>query len=77
MVIITEMKCLRLANGADGFYHMERLFLLANKLLSTVNQTMQAVLKYRSCDQQTVQVIHFHNEGQAIVAQNVAHGGPV
>ena len=32
---------------------------------------MQAVLKYRSGGQQTVQVIHVHNEGQAIVAQNL------
>lgn len=67
------MKCLRLANLPDqGFYHQERLFNLANKLLNTANQTMQAVLKYRSRGQQTVQVVHVHNEGQAIVAQNLS-----
>lgn len=69
------MKCLRLANLPEqGFYHEEKLFLLANKLLSTANQTMQTVLKYRLGGQQTVQVVHVHNEGQAIVAQNLLHG---
>lgn len=69
------MKCLRLANLPEqGFYHEEKLFLLANKLLSTANQTMQTVLKYRSRGQQTMQVVHVHNEGQAIVAQNLSHG---
>lgn len=64
---------LRLANLPDqGFYHVERLFLLANKLLNTASQTMQTVLKYRSGGQQTVQVVHVHNEGQAIVAQNIS-----
>jgi hypothetical protein len=68
------MKCLRLANLPEqGFYHEEKLFLLANKLLSTANQTMQAVLKYRSGGQQVVQVLHVHNAGQAIVAQNLSH----
>jgi len=38
----------------------------------TANQTMQTILKYRSGGQQTVQVIHVHNEGQAIVAQNLS-----
>lgn len=67
------IKCLRLANLPDqGFYHVERLFLLANKLMNTANQTMQTLLKYRSGGQQTVQVVHVHNEGQAIVAQNVS-----
>jgi hypothetical protein len=66
------MKCLRLANLQESFYHEERLFLLANKLLNTANQTMQTVLKYRSGGQQIVQVLHVHNEGQAIVAQNLS-----
>ena len=66
------MKCLRLANLQEGFYHAERLFLLANKLLNTANQTIQTVLKYRSGGQQIVQVLHVHNEGQAIVAQNLS-----
>ncbi len=67
------MKCLRLANLPDqGFYHRERYFALAHKLLNTANQTMQTVLKYRSGGQQTMQVIHVHNEGQAIVAQNLS-----
>ncbi len=67
------MKCLQLANLQNqGFYHVERLFTLAHKLLNTANQTMQTVLKYRTGGQQTVQVIHVHNEGQAIVAQNLS-----
>lgn len=72
------MKCLRHANLPEqGFYHEEKLFILANKLFSTANQTMQTILKYRTGGQQTVQVIHVHNEGQAIVAQNLssARGG--
>jgi hypothetical protein len=73
------MRCLKLANlPSQGFYHEERLFMLANKLLNTANQTMQTVLKYRSKGQQTVQVIHVHNEGQAILTQNLSapsHGG--
>ncbi len=71
------MKCLRHANLPEqGFYHEERLFLLANKLFNTANQTMQTILKYRSGGQQTVQVVHVHNEGQAIVAQNLSHSTP-
>ncbi len=71
------MKCLREANLPNqDFYHEERLFLVANKLWNTANQTMQTVLKYRSGGQQTVQVVHIHNEGQAIVAQNLSHGTP-
>jgi len=67
------MKCLRLANLPNqGFYHVEKLFTLAHKLLNTANQTMQTVVKHRSGGQQTVQVIHVHNEGQAIVAQNLS-----
>lgn len=67
------MKCLRDANlPTQGFYHEERLLALGVKLLNTCNQTMQTLLKYRSGGQQTVQVIHVHNEGQAIVAQNLS-----
>jgi len=67
------IKCLELANlPKQGFEYRERLFGLANKLLNTANQTMLTVLKYRSGGQQTMQVIHVHNEGQAIVAQNVS-----
>lgn len=40
------MKCLRHANLPEqGFYHEEKLFLLANKLFNTANQTMQTILK--------------------------------
>lgn len=67
------MKCLKLANSPDqGFYHIERLFILAHKLMSTANQTMQTILKYRTGGQQVMQVVHLHNEGQAIVAQNLS-----
>lgn len=68
------MKCLRLANLPDqGFYHEERLLLLANKLMSTANQTMQTILKCRSSGQQTIQVVHVRNEGQAIIAHTLSH----
>jgi hypothetical protein len=61
------------ANPPDqGFYHVERLFILSSKLLNTANQTMHTFLKYRSGGQQTVQVVHVHNEGQAIVTQNLS-----
>ncbi len=67
------LKCLRLANLPEqGFYHQEKLLGLANKLLNTANQTMQTVLKYRSGGQQTVQVVHVYNEGQAIVTQSLS-----
>lgn len=67
------MKCLRNASLSEqGFYHIERFYLLAHKLLNTANQTMQALLKYRSGGQQVVQVVHVYNEGQAIVAQHLA-----
>lgn len=69
----SAMKCLRIANPPDqGFYHVERLFILASKLLNTANQTIHTFLKYRSGGQQTVQVVHVHNEGQAIVTQNLS-----
>ncbi len=68
------MKCLRIANLPEqGFYHVERLFTLAHKLFNTGNQTMQTILKCRTGGQQTIQVVHMHNEGQAIVAQNLSH----
>lgn len=68
------MKCLRLANLQDqGFFHTEKLFTLAHKLFNTANQTMQTILKCRTGGQQTIQVIHMHNEGQAIVAQHLSH----
>ncbi len=35
---------------------------------------MQAVSKYRSGGQQTIQVMHVHNKGQAVVAQNLTSG---
>ncbi len=66
------LNCLRQANYTENFYHVERFFQLANKLLSTANQTMQTLLKYRTKGQQVMQVVHLHNEGQAIVAQTLA-----
>lgn len=69
------MDCLRQAHFQDGFYHVERYMNLATKLFNVANQTMQVLLKYRSKGQQTVQVVHVHNEGQAIVAQNVSAMG--
>lgn len=67
------LKCLERANfPGQGFYHYEKCLILAHKLLNTANQTMQAALKYRSGGQQNVQVIHVHNDGRAIVAQNLS-----
>jgi hypothetical protein len=71
----SAMDCLRQGHFQEGFYHKERYLNLATKLFNVANQTMQALLKYRSKGQQTVQVVHIHNEGQAIVAQNVSATG--
>jgi hypothetical protein len=71
----SAMDCLRQAHFQEGFYHIERYINLATKLFNVANQTMQALLKYRTRGQQTVQVVHVHNEGQAIVAQNVSAAG--
>ena len=62
-----------LAKHHEELHRWERYFLIANNLLNKTNQTMEALLKYRTKGQQTVQVVHIHNEGQAIVAQNVSH----
>ena len=66
------MKCLNLANSQETLFQVEKFFNLAVKLFNTANQTMQAFTKFRSGGQQTVQVLHVHNEGQAIVAQNLS-----
>ena len=71
----SAMECLRQGHFQDGFYHTERYINLATKLFNAATQTMQALTKYRAKGQQTVQVIHVHNEGQAIVAQNLSSGG--
>ena len=69
----SALDCLRQANYQDGFYHTERYFMLASKLFAQANATMQTLLKYRSGGQQTVQVVHVHNEkGRAIVTQNLS-----
>ena len=65
-------RCLRELHCQDGFYHLERFTMLATKLFGQANATIQALMKYRSGGQQTVQVLHVHNEGQAIVAQNLS-----
>lgn len=65
-------KYLRRADAQDRFEIKEKLLALANKLLNTANQTVLTLLKYRSGGQQAVQVIHMHNEGQAIVTQNLS-----
>ncbi|NGX60382.1 MAG: hypothetical protein KR126chlam3_01555 [Chlamydiae bacterium] len=67
------MKCLRDANSQSMFYHVEKFFNLAAKLFNTANQTMHALVKYRTGGQQTIQVVHMHNEGQAILTQNLSH----
>lgn len=73
----SAMECLRQGHFQDRLDHTERNINLATKLFNAATQTMQALTKYRAKGQQTVQVIHFHNEGQAIVAQNLSSGGGV
>jgi hypothetical protein len=69
----SAMDCLRQSHFQDGFCRVERYVNLAAKLFNVASQTMQkTLLKYRSKGQQTVQVIHVHNEGQAIIAQNLS-----
>jgi hypothetical protein len=67
-------KYLRRAEEQETFTNFERYLNAANKLFNTANQTMQTLIKYRSGGKQVVQVVHLHNEGQAIVAQNLSHG---
>lgn len=73
----SAMECLRKGHFQDGFDHIERYINLATKLFNSATQTMQALTKYRAKGQQMVQVMHVHNEGQAIVAQNLSSGGGV
>ncbi len=73
----SAVECLRRGNFQDRLDHIERYINLATKLFNAATQTMQALTKYRAKGQQTVQVIHVHNEGQAIVAQNLSSGGGV
>jgi hypothetical protein len=68
-------RCLRNANDSENFHQMERFFSLASKLFRTANETMLAILKYRSGGRQEIQIVHLHNEGQAIVTQNLSSGG--
>lgn len=67
-------RCLRNANDSDNFFHIEGLFSLATKLFRTANETMQTLVKYRSGGRQEIQIVHLHNEGQAIVTQNLSTG---
>jgi hypothetical protein len=73
----SAMEYLRQGHFQDRLDHTERYTNLATKLFNAATQTMQALTKYRAKGQQTVQVIHVHNEGQAIVAQNLSSGGGV
>lgn len=66
------LKQLGSANRQGVPIQQEKSISQAIKLLNTANQTMQTLIKYRSRGQQTVQVVHVHNEGQAIVTQNLA-----
>lgn len=66
------LKCVHQANHQRGFYHEERLYLLGTKLLAQANATIQALTKYRSGGQQSIQVVHVHNkDGRAIITQNL------
>lgn len=68
-------RCLRNANDSDNFFHIEKLFSLASKLLRTANETMQTILKCRTGGRQEIQIVHLYNEGQAIVTQTLSSGG--
>lgn len=68
-------RCLRNANDSDNFFHVEGLFSQACKLFRTANETMQTILKRRSGGRQEIQIVHLHNEGQAIVTQSLSSGG--
>jgi hypothetical protein len=70
------MRCLRRANSSESFYHIERLLSMSTKLFNAANATMQTLLKCRSGGRQEIQIVHLHNQGgQAIVTQNLSHGG--
>lgn len=73
----SAVECLRQGHFQDRLDHTERYINLATKLFNAATQTIQALTKYRAKGQQTVQVIHVHNEGQSIVAQNLSSGGEV
>jgi hypothetical protein len=73
----SAMNCLRKGHFQGELDYTERYINLATKLFNAATQTMQALTKYRAKGQQTVQVIHVYNEGQAIVAQNLSSGGGV
>ena len=68
------LKCIRNANSADMFYHKEKLFPLAVKLMRCANETIQTLQKVRTGGKQQVVVAHIHG-GQAIVANEVSNRG--
>jgi hypothetical protein len=68
-------RCLRNANDSNNFFHIEGLLSQACKLFRTANETMQTILKRRSGGRQEIQIVHLHNEGQAIVTQSLSSGG--
>lgn len=69
------MNCLQHAHIQEKFNLEERLLGLAVKLFAQANASMQTLMKYRSGGQQTVQVIHIHDRGQAVIAQNLSQAG--
>jgi hypothetical protein len=71
----TGFRCLRNANDSDNFFQVQGLFSQATKLFRIANETMQTMMKYRSGGRQEIQIVHVHNEGQAIVTQNLTSGG--
>jgi len=66
--------CLRSGNYSEMFYHKKEFFQLSTKLLRCANETMQALLKYRSGGKQQIQVVHVSG-GQAIVANEISSDG--
>lgn len=70
----SALKCIRNANDAEMFYHKERLFPIAVKLMRCANETIQTFLKVQSGGKQQIVIAHVHG-GQAIIANEVNNGG--
>lgn len=68
-------RCLRHAMDSQNLQNIDRYYSLSTKLFRTANETIQTLLKYRNGGRQEIQIVHLHNEGQAIIAQNLSNGG--
>jgi len=69
------MKLLGRTLRQEGLPQFEANGNMANKLLRTFTMQMDALAKMKRGGEQTVRVVHVHQGGQAVVANNVVHGG--